>query len=218
MVLENGAAPRLAGVGRRSSVTMRECRTIILPSLGLIDRVSQAQRDDWHLDDARATTGYSPSYARTMHELPSQLARFRRGDSTLIVAAWDARRDTTLIGRSLDAALVIWSDDSSRASSGGRRTRDRDDGGGGGRGFRTDELGASGQGGSTRRENPHGLSRRDSSRVALSDLLLYTPTVASADALESVQDNAFTSDGHSAVARARRLLGDVWAATRGRGG
>ena len=86
-----------------------------LPSLGLIDRVSQAGRDDWHLDDARASTGYSPSYARTMHDLPSQIARFRRGDSTLIVAAWDARRDTTLIGRSLDAALVIWSDDSSRA-------------------------------------------------------------------------------------------------------
>ena len=51
-----------------------------------------------------------------------------------------------------------------------------------------------------------GFSRRDSSRVALSDLLLYTPTVASADALESVQDNAFTSD----VIPPSRELGVYW--------
>ena len=178
-----------------------------LPSLGLIDRVSHAGRDDWHLDDARASTGYSPSYARTMHDLPSQIARFRRGDSTLILAAWDARRDTTLIGRSLDAALVIWSDDSSRAVV--RRPDARATGtmvatAVADSGLMSLELLAK----EDRRAGRirMGFSRRDSSRVALSDLLLYTPTVASADALEGVQDNAFTSD----VIPASRELGVYW--------
>ena len=53
------------------------------------------------------STGYAPSYARSLHTLPSQIATFRRGDSTLVVAAWDARRDTTMLGRPLDAALVL---------------------------------------------------------------------------------------------------------------
>ena len=46
-----------------------------------------------------------------MHDLPSQVAIFRRGDSTLVVGAWDARRDTTLLGRELVAAIAL-SDDS----------------------------------------------------------------------------------------------------------
>ena len=86
-----------------------------LPSLSVLDHVGQATDDDWHLDDPRAPTGYAPAYARSIHALPSQIARFRRGDSTLIVAAWDARRDTTMLGRALEAALVIAVDGEQRA-------------------------------------------------------------------------------------------------------
>ena len=178
-----------------------------VPSLGLMDHVSQAGRDDWHLDDARALTGYSPSYARTMHDLPSQVARFRRGDSTLIVAAWDARRDTTLIGRPLDAALVIWSDDSSRAVV--QRTDARPTGtmvavAIADSGLMSLELLAKTDRRAARTRM--GFSRRDSSRIALSDLLLYTPTATSSDALERVQDNAFTSE----VIPQSRELGVYW--------
>jgi hypothetical protein len=177
------------------------------PSLAVIDRIGAAGPDDWHLDDARASTGYSASYARTMHDLPSQVARFRRGDSTLIVAAWDARRDTTLIGRSLDAALVIWSDDSSRAvmrRSDARATGTLTATAVADSGLVSLELLAKQDRRAARTRI--GFSRRDSSRVALSDLLLYTPTATSADALETVQDDAFTSD----VIPPSRALGVYW--------
>jgi hypothetical protein len=78
-----------------------------LPRLRAIDHFGHITDDDWKLDDARASTGYAPAYARSMHDLPSQIATFRRGDSTLVVAAWDARKDTTLLGRELVATLNI---------------------------------------------------------------------------------------------------------------
>ncbi|MGH7622716.1 MAG: hypothetical protein ACREMU_10290, partial [Gemmatimonadaceae bacterium] len=78
-----------------------------LPSVRAVDSLGMVTAADWHLDDPRASTGYAPAYARSIHAVPNQIAVFRRGDSTLVVAAWDARRDTTLIGRALDAALVL---------------------------------------------------------------------------------------------------------------
>ena len=178
-----------------------------MPSLTVIDRVAGTTSDDWRLDDARASTGYSPSYARTMHDLPNQIARFRRGDSTLVVAAWDARRDTTLMGRPLDAALVIWSHDSSSAiarqpeakATGTVRVAALADSG-----LISLELLATKDRRAARARV--GFSTRDSSRIALSDLLLYTASAASVDALERVQDNAFTSD----VVPPSRALGVYW--------
>ncbi len=78
-----------------------------LPSEHAVDHEARITSDDWTLDNRFARTGYAPAYARSMHDLPSQIARFRRGDSTLVVAAWDARQDTTLIGRPLRASLVV---------------------------------------------------------------------------------------------------------------
>ena len=80
------------------------------PRLRAIDHSGHIADSDWKLDDPRATTGYAPAYARTVHDLPSQLATFRRGDSVVVVAAWDARKDTTLLGRELQATLNIVGD------------------------------------------------------------------------------------------------------------
>lgn len=89
-----------------------------VPSLNGVDHDGHITADDWSLDDRRARTGYAPAYARTFHgRVPSQIARFRRGDSTLVVATWDARRDTTMIGRPLAAALVVRPDDAPMAVS-----------------------------------------------------------------------------------------------------
>jgi len=166
-----------------------------LPTLVALERVGQAGSDVWHLDEPRASTGYSPSYAKTMHDVPSQIARFQRGDTTLIVGAWDVRRDTTLMGRSLDAALVIWSADSARAIA--HRPDERATG--------TLTVAAIADSGLVSLEllakkdrraarARLGFARHDSSRVTLSDLLLYKATGAPSDALESVQDNALTSN------------------------
>jgi hypothetical protein len=78
-----------------------------LPSARAFDHIGHTAVDDWNLDDPQARTGYAPAFARSIHRLSSQIAMFRRGDSTLVIAAWDAREDTTLLGRQLDAGLAL---------------------------------------------------------------------------------------------------------------
>lgn len=54
---------------------------------------------------------YAPIYARTFVTLDAQVARFRRGDSTRIVAAYDVKADTILGRRRFSAALVATGDE-----------------------------------------------------------------------------------------------------------
>jgi hypothetical protein len=178
-----------------------------LPSLAVLDHPGRATDDDWHLDDPRARTGYAPAYARSIHSLPSQIARFRRGDSTLVVAAWDARRDTTMLGRALDAALVLAVDGEQRAVTrrsdvhavGHIETTGMIDSG-----LVSLELLAANDRRAARERA--GISPRIGGRVALSDLLLYSPTAESPYALDVVRDSALASD----VAPASRSLGVFW--------
>ena len=44
----------------------------------------------WSLDARYARSRFAPTYADSVLPLSHQLARFRRGDSTMVVAAWDA--------------------------------------------------------------------------------------------------------------------------------
>jgi hypothetical protein len=81
-----------------------------LPSLAAFEHPGKTSTSDWQLTDPRARSGYAPTYARTIHELPHQIALFRRGDSTLAVGAWNAERDTTLLGRPLAAGLALAGD------------------------------------------------------------------------------------------------------------
>jgi hypothetical protein len=178
-----------------------------LPNLHALDHLGHIVSDDWHLDDARAATGYAPSYARSMHELPSQIAAFRRGDSTLVVAAWDARRDTTLLGRHLDAALVLATDGehavmARRADAGVRGSLSAigvvDSG------VVSVELLAATERRAARTRI--GVTARGGGRVALSDLLLYESAAASPNALDAVVDSALASD----IVPGSRTLGVYW--------
>ena len=54
---------------------------------------------------------YQPEYADTLVALPHQSAVFRRGDSALVVAAYDLSGDTRFQGRALEAALVLAPDE-----------------------------------------------------------------------------------------------------------
>jgi len=54
---------------------------------------------------------YSPRYARTFAPLDAQVARFRRGDSTRIVAAYDVKADTIFGRRKFGAALIAMGDE-----------------------------------------------------------------------------------------------------------
>ena len=54
---------------------------------------------------------YAPPYARSLARLDAQVARFRRGDSTRVVAAFDVSADTVFGTRKFAAALVAMGDE-----------------------------------------------------------------------------------------------------------
>lgn len=54
---------------------------------------------------------YAPTYARAFVRLDVQVARFRRGDSTRVVAAYDVRTDTIFGRRTFAAALIAMGDE-----------------------------------------------------------------------------------------------------------
>jgi len=59
---------------------------------------------------------YAPPYARSFTELDAQVARFRRGDSTRIVAAYDVSADTVFGRHKFAAALVAMGSEATPAS------------------------------------------------------------------------------------------------------
>jgi hypothetical protein len=165
-----------------------------LPPGDALNRIAHIAAADWELDDPRAITGYAPSYARSMHDVPSQLAVFQRGDSTLVVGAWDARQDTTLLGRDLVAAIAFAGDSDatvvarqSRATAMGRIAAiGRIDSG-----LVSLELLATEDKRAARVRT--GLPPRGSGRLALSSLLLYSPTGEPAYDIAAVKDSALAS-------------------------
>jgi hypothetical protein len=59
---------------------------------------------------------YAPPYARSFTSLDAQVARFRRGDSTRIVAAYDVSADTMFARRKFAAALIAMGDEATPPS------------------------------------------------------------------------------------------------------
>ncbi len=178
-----------------------------LPRARLLDSLGSATDDDWQLDDREARAGYAPRYLRTMHLVPHQFARFRRGDSALVVAAWDARRDTSLIGRPLEAALVLATGDSvltitrlgpARATGRIVAAAAMDSG------LVSLELLARADRRAARARA--GIPARAASGVSISDLLLYAPGSSDVRTLADAADSALASDD---VSRARPL-GVYW--------
>ncbi|HET7374757.1 MAG TPA: hypothetical protein VFJ20_15315 [Gemmatimonadaceae bacterium] len=178
-----------------------------IPRPHALEHLGHVNPDDWALDDARAPTGYAPSFARSVHDLPGQIATFRRGDSALVVAAWDARRDTTLLGRTLQAALVLASPagdlvisrDSMAHTVGRLWATARLDSG-----LVSLELLAPAERRAARLRL--GLSARDTARIALSDLLLFAASGAPSSRLEVVRDSALATNVISGI----RGVGVYW--------
>jgi len=80
------------------------------PDARAVDSLAATDDADWALDDPHAPAAYAPPYARSLHELPTRIARFRRArDSMIVVAAWDGRGDSTLRGPGFRAGLFVGS-------------------------------------------------------------------------------------------------------------
>jgi len=59
---------------------------------------------------------YSPFYTRAFVKLDAQVARFRRGDSTRVIAAYDVRTDTIFGRRKFGAMLIAMADEATTPS------------------------------------------------------------------------------------------------------
>ncbi|HEY4219451.1 MAG TPA: hypothetical protein VGM67_20045 [Gemmatimonadaceae bacterium] len=178
-----------------------------LPSTHALDSISQISSADWELTDSRATNGYAPSYARTVHQIPHQIAVFRRGDSALVVAAWNGRADTLLLGRHLTAALALVNDEGSPVVARladapllGRLTAiapiDS--------GIASIEIVAPGDLRASRARV--GIAGRTANLLSVSDLLLYAPSDSAATSLDAASSTELPSD----VLSGSRALGVFW--------
>src|SRR2546428_3478215 len=72
-----------------------------------------AREADFRPHAPRPQELYAPRYATTFVAPAHQSAVFRRGDTALVVAAYDLGADTLFAGASLDAALVLARDERS---------------------------------------------------------------------------------------------------------
>lgn len=85
-----------------------------LPAVSYDAPLSALDESAWKLSEERPREGYSPPYATTFTSIKPQLARFRRGDSTLVVAAFDVTDDTAWRHPAVRPALVIAPSDTAR--------------------------------------------------------------------------------------------------------
>ena len=78
-----------------------------VPTPEAIAAPDSADASDWALHNQMAQSRYAPRYARSVSDLEHQIAFFRRGDSAVVVAAFDVGRDTVFTRDSLTAALAV---------------------------------------------------------------------------------------------------------------
>lgn len=99
-----GERPVIAGHDREPGFHFIPTR---LPS----DRLDLVADSVWELVRRPPQEQYSPPYARGLALLDAQVARFRRGDSTVVIAAYNVTEDTLFRGRRFAAALVSGTDE-----------------------------------------------------------------------------------------------------------
>lgn len=92
-------------VGHESSPSFN-----FVPVSAVVDSPFTISPDRFDLRLRTARMRYAPRYLRSLHPLAPQLAVFRRGDSALVVAAFDVSGDTTLAGRDLSSGLFLYAD------------------------------------------------------------------------------------------------------------
>jgi hypothetical protein len=82
-----------------------------LPDVLPTDDTTPVPLATWTLAPALTRERYAPVYADRFEMLSPDLAVFHRGESTLVVVAYDVTRDTLFSGRRLDAALALAADE-----------------------------------------------------------------------------------------------------------
>ncbi|MGQ0715256.1 MAG: hypothetical protein ACT4PJ_16275 [Gemmatimonadaceae bacterium] len=81
------------------------------PDADALESPYDASDGNWHLRRPRASAHYAHPFAAPLRSVRHQIAQLRRGDSLLVVAAWDATDDTLFSDGVARAALVLSRDD-----------------------------------------------------------------------------------------------------------
>jgi hypothetical protein len=81
------------------------------PAARALDDPGNARPDDWRFEPPSARERYAPAYAKAFTYLEHQRAVFRRGDSCLVVAAYDLSADTLFAARTVTTALALGADE-----------------------------------------------------------------------------------------------------------
>ncbi len=81
-----------------------------LPPAAFVEDPASIQPEDWPLADPRPRTEYAPAYA-SFETLDHQLALFKRGDSTIVVTAFDIDRDSLWSEGPVEAAVILAADE-----------------------------------------------------------------------------------------------------------
>jgi hypothetical protein len=83
------------------------------PSFDFLQEVDVIRQEDWQLDTATPRSVYAPAYASSFQELDHQLAVFPRGDSAIVVAAYQLIAEEPIDGGTYEAALILSRDPAS---------------------------------------------------------------------------------------------------------
>ncbi|MFQ5690654.1 MAG: hypothetical protein ACE5HQ_10320 [Gemmatimonadota bacterium] len=105
-------AVRLGGAGPGSALVIESHDTPgsrrFLPPAEWVGHPERIRPGRWRLKPRRPRSHYAPPYAREIGGIERQIARFRRGDSLVVIAAFDRTRDTFPACDSLVAGLALW--------------------------------------------------------------------------------------------------------------
>jgi len=81
------------------------------PAARAMNDPGSATRDDWRFEAPAARERYAPAYAKALTYLEHQGAMFRRGDSCVVVAAYDLSADTLFAARAVTTTLALAADE-----------------------------------------------------------------------------------------------------------
>ncbi|MFI5121175.1 MAG: hypothetical protein ACHQM4_12215, partial [Thermoanaerobaculia bacterium] len=111
-----GGRGREGDEGNGISITEAEAMPAYryVPPSFVLNNPSISDSAAWRLQLAPVIGRYAPPYAAVLKPLEHQKAMFRRGDSALVVMAYDARVTRELDGAKINAALVIAPNDARR--------------------------------------------------------------------------------------------------------
>jgi hypothetical protein len=87
------------------------------PATRAVDDPGNARPDDWLFEPPSARERYAPAYAKAFTYLEHQRAMFRRGDSCVVVAAYDLSADTLFAARAVTTALALGADERTLATA-----------------------------------------------------------------------------------------------------